>query len=254
MVIFSVSPGPTILLDGKWMESGRQARSGLLILCGRRAGERNRLPSPASGPTPSTPRCTRRRLARVGALKCELTRKRGPAMARSSIVPRPAVAIVAQAAGDRLPSYVTREQARAIINAAATATHRLLLEALWQSGGRVTEVLRLRPCDLDPGAPILHLVNLKQRPQRGGHRPRKAVIVSPDLLAACEPWRTTRTCRTRATSSARARATANRCPTATAGVSSAATRLRLTCWSWARMGCPARLRAGTSATERPSTS
>lgn len=34
-------------------------------------------------------------------------------MARSSIVPRPAVAIVAQAAGDRLPSYVTREQARA---------------------------------------------------------------------------------------------------------------------------------------------
>jgi hypothetical protein len=34
-------------------------------------------------------------------------------MACSSIVPRPAVAIVAQAAGDRLPSYVTREQARA---------------------------------------------------------------------------------------------------------------------------------------------
>ena len=94
------------------------------------------------------------------------------------------MAIVAQAAGDRLPNYVTREQARAIINATATTTHRLLLEALWQSGGRVTEVLRLRPCDLDPGAPVLRLVNLRQRPQRGGHRPRKAVIVSPDLLAA----------------------------------------------------------------------
>ena len=37
-------------------------------------------------------------------------------MARSAIVPRLAVAIVAQAACDRLPSYVTREQARAIIN------------------------------------------------------------------------------------------------------------------------------------------
>ena len=60
----------------------------------------------------------------------------------------------------------------------------LLLETLWPSGGSLTEVLRLRPCDLDPGAPILHLVNLKQRPQRGGHRPRKAVIVSTDLLAA----------------------------------------------------------------------
>ncbi|MDQ6669951.1 MAG: site-specific integrase [Chloroflexota bacterium] len=91
---------------------------------------------------------------------------------------------MAQAAGDRLPSYVTREQARAILNVAATTTHRLLLETLWQSGERVTEVLRLRPCDLDPGGPLLHLVNLKQRPPRGGHLARKAVIVSPDLVAA----------------------------------------------------------------------
>jgi integrase/recombinase XerD len=105
-------------------------------------------------------------------------------MARAALVRQPAIAVVAQAAGDRLPSYVTREQARAIINVAATTTHRLLLETLWQSGGRVTEVLRLRPCDLDLGGPILRLVNLKQRPQRGGHLPRKAVIVSPDLVAA----------------------------------------------------------------------
>ena len=105
-------------------------------------------------------------------------------MTSAALVRRPAVAIVAQAAGDRLPSYVTREQARAIVNTAPTTTHRLLIETLWQSGGRVTEVLRLRPCDLDLSAPMLHLVNLKQRPQRGGHLPRKAVIVSPDLVAA----------------------------------------------------------------------
>jgi integrase/recombinase XerD len=105
-------------------------------------------------------------------------------MARSALVQLPATTVLAQAAAGRLPSYVTREQARTIINAAATTTHRLLLEALWQSGGRVTEVLRLRPCDVDSGAPMLHLINLKQRPQRGGHRPRKAVIVSPDLVAA----------------------------------------------------------------------
>jgi integrase len=88
-------------------------------------------------------------------------------MARSALVRQPAAVVLAQAAGDRLPSYVTRDQARAIINAATTTTHRLLLETLWQSGGRVTEVLRLRPCDLAPGEPILHLVNLKQRPRRG---------------------------------------------------------------------------------------
>jgi len=101
-----------------------------------------------------------------------------------ALAPRPAASLVAQAAGDRLPSYVARDQARAIINAAATTSHRLLLEALWQSGGRVTEVLRLRPCDLDPHAPILRLVNLKQRKRpRGGGLPRKVVVVSPDLVA-----------------------------------------------------------------------
>ncbi|MBV9325314.1 MAG: site-specific integrase [Chloroflexi bacterium] len=59
-----------------------------------------------------------------------------------------------------------------------------MLETLWQSGGRVTEVLRLRPCDLDAGEPVLHLVNLKQRAQAGAHLPRTPVIVSPDLVAA----------------------------------------------------------------------
>jgi hypothetical protein len=47
-----------------------------------------------------------------------------------ALAQRPASAIVAQAAGDRLPSYVTREQARAIINATTTTVHRLLLECL----------------------------------------------------------------------------------------------------------------------------
>src|SRR5919202_5015523 len=105
-------------------------------------------------------------------------------MARSALVRQPATAILAQAAGDRLPSYVTRDQARAIINAAATTTHRLLLETLWQSGGRVTEVLRLRPCDLDPSGPILHLVNLKQRPRRGGGPPPQARVGRSRLVGA----------------------------------------------------------------------
>jgi integrase len=93
---------------------------------------------------------------------------------------RPTTAIVAGAAGTNLPLYVTREQARAIINAAETTTHRLLLEALWQSGGRETEVLRLRPCDLDRTEAALVLTNLKQR--RRALRQKK-VYVSPDLVA-----------------------------------------------------------------------
>ncbi len=72
------------------------------------------------------------------------------------------MSLVAESAGVGLPRYVLPDQARDIINAAATTAHRLLLETLWQSGGRITEVLRLRPCDLDRHEGALRLVNLKQ--------------------------------------------------------------------------------------------
>jgi integrase len=55
-----------------------------------------------------------------------------------------ALAAAAAAAGARLPAYVTREQAPGVIAAAASTRDRLLFECLWQTGGRVTEVLRLR--------------------------------------------------------------------------------------------------------------
>lgn len=99
----------------------------------------------------------------------------------TALANRPAAAIVARAAGPKLPSYVTREQARAMINAAATTTHRLLLETLWQTGGRVQEVLRLRRCDLVEAEGALALTNLKQR--RRENR-RKLVYVHADLLGA----------------------------------------------------------------------
>jgi len=53
----------------------------------------------------------------------------------TALARRPAASLVAEASGERLPTYVTREQARAIINAASSQTHRLLLECLLQSGG-----------------------------------------------------------------------------------------------------------------------
>ena len=97
----------------------------------------------------------------------------------TSLARRPAASLLAEAAGEHLPSYVTREQARAIINAATTQTHRLLLECLWQSGGRISEVLRLRPCDLDQREGALVLDNRKQK--RGSRK--KRVYVSADLIA-----------------------------------------------------------------------
>src|ERR687883_1163859 len=97
----------------------------------------------------------------------------------TSLARRPAVSLLAEASGEQLPSYVTREQARAIINATTTQTQRLLLECLWQSGGRVSEVLRLRPCDVDAREGALALENRKQK--RGSRK--KRVYVSTDLVA-----------------------------------------------------------------------
>jgi Phage integrase family len=84
-------------------------------------------------------------------------------MGSTALATRPVVSLVAQAAGAGLRRYVQPDQARSIINAAETTAHRLLLECLWQSGGRITEVLRLRPYDLDLHEGALRLINLKQR-------------------------------------------------------------------------------------------
>jgi integrase len=97
----------------------------------------------------------------------------------TTLARRPAGALLADGAGAKLPSYVTREQARAIINAAETTRDRLLLECLWQTGGRVSEVLRLRPCDVNRREGALVLINLKQR--RRALR-QKLVYVSPELV------------------------------------------------------------------------
>ena len=92
---------------------------------------------------------------------------------------RPVASLVAEASGEHLPAYVTRDQARAIINAATSQSHRLLLECLWQSGGRISEVLRLRRCDVDQTEGALVLENRKQKK---GNR-RKRVYVSADLVS-----------------------------------------------------------------------
>jgi integrase len=96
----------------------------------------------------------------------------------AALATRPALSIVAEAAAGP-PRYVLPDQARAIINAAQTTQHRLLLETLWQSGGRITEVLRLRSCDLDVHEGALRLVNLKQR--RRANR-SKMVYIDPQLV------------------------------------------------------------------------
>lgn len=96
-------------------------------------------------------------------------------------VPLPAIVGVARASSGGPPAYVTREDARALVAACATTRDRLIVEVLWQSGGRVSEVATLRLCDLDRAEGALHLTNLKQRTKR---RRTKLVYVAPDLIGA----------------------------------------------------------------------
>lgn len=79
---------------------------------------------------------------------------------------------------DRLPVYVTADEARAIINRAESFKERLLLETIWQTGGRISEALRIRPADVSTDDGTIQLVNLKQ-----GRRSRKVVYVSRDLAS-----------------------------------------------------------------------
>lgn len=104
-----------------------------------------------------------------------------PASRPLTPAPPPATAIVARAGGDGLPSYVTQDAARRVIDAAESTRDRLLLETLWQSGGRVSEVARLRRCDVEPAEGALRLQNLKQKRRAMA---AKLVSVSSGLVAA----------------------------------------------------------------------
>ncbi|MBV9358946.1 MAG: site-specific integrase [Chloroflexi bacterium] len=135
--------------------------------------------------------------------------------ATSLTPPRPAASIVARAAGERLPTYVRREQARGITNAATTHQHRVLLETLWQSGGRVSEVLGVRSCDVDAAEGALMLENRKQK--RGNRR--KRIYVSPTWSRSSSCSAASAALATAASCLAQPRVDRRRCPQCARGTS-----------------------------------
>ena len=80
---------------------------------------------------------------------------------------------------------ISLEQARAVANAARSIEHRLLIKCLWQTGGRVSEVLGLRPCDVEPADGSIRLANEKQKRR---DKRRKLVYVSRDLVAELDAF------------------------------------------------------------------
>ena len=96
--------------------------------------------------------------------------------------PPSTLTVAARAAGTGSPpAYVTRDDVRAMVASCETTRDRLLLQTLWESGGRVSEVCSLRVCDIDRDQAALILTNLKQR---GKRRATKLVYISRDLIGA----------------------------------------------------------------------
>lgn len=94
-------------------------------------------------------------------------------------------ALARRAEAETLPEYLQRDEIHRMADAAERERDRLLILALWNTGGRVSEVLALRRCDLDAAAGVIRLVNLKQH-----HAAAKVVYISVgfalEFLAFCE--------------------------------------------------------------------
>ncbi len=68
-----------------------------------------------------------------------------------------------------LPQYFRKEEIRKIIenapgrNPKEIFRNKLILEMLWQTGARVSELLKIRPCDIDYYAKTIKIITLKRK-------------------------------------------------------------------------------------------
>lgn len=69
----------------------------------------------------------------------------------------------ARGADKKLPQYIKYEEVQRMAEMAETQRDRMLILSLWNTGGRVEEVLNLRRCDFDPRGLSLRMLNEKQR-------------------------------------------------------------------------------------------
>lgn len=71
---------------------------------------------------------------------------------------------------EQIAKYVRRNEAHRIFDAAPDDRARLLLTLLWTTGGRITEVLRLRPSDIEEKDRLVLLNEKQTKVKKGAFR------------------------------------------------------------------------------------
>lgn len=66
-------------------------------------------------------------------------------------------------ASAKLPKYLTRDQVHKLLDACTVARDRLMLQVMWQTGVRVSELLSLTPASIDWEGQVLRVRTLKRR-------------------------------------------------------------------------------------------
>lgn len=77
----------------------------------------------------------------------------------------------------RVSEYISPKEAEAIIEACPKLRDKFILRVMWETGGRISEVLSLKPEYLDPVNNCIILQNLKQKSGRTGQPPLKRVFL-----------------------------------------------------------------------------
>ena len=97
-----------------------------------------------------------------------------------------------------LPKYLLLPEVRALLDCTLDARDHLMINTLWYTGARVSELIALRPCDFhidaqDPDNSFVSIQSLKKRPGRRkknqkGPVPRMVPIVELDYLWELESY------------------------------------------------------------------
>ena len=82
----------------------------------------------------------------------------------------------------KVSEYITPKEAKIIIQSCPKPRDKLILRTMWETGGRIAEVLSLVPDDVEQVNNCIYLKTLKQKTEKGTHPLRRVYLFSESTL------------------------------------------------------------------------